>query len=1134
MRWVMRLWLLAALCGAVVGATSGVLYHRHVVIDPGPDLDRKHIVGVIAEESPVYFRDGVTRVGVFFSDEHRELVSWEELPTSWTAAIVAAEDSRFWKHPGFDVLGIARAMWSNVQAGAVVAGGSSLTQQTAKNLYYRPDRSARAKLVEALNALRLERHYRKEEILTFYANQFHVSGNGRGLGIAARYFFDKVPGQLGTVEAAFLAGLVKAPSAYDPFLGDEAKRAAARQRAKDRTIYVLRRLTEVDAEALAGPLPGNEPASRAAYEQRVQEVRGIQAEAAQALSNGFDLPFKKGTFRYDSSAVLDEVARRLAEPPFADVLSAAGIEDPTRAGLKVITTLDATAQRAATYGLWHHLTEVGVMLEGRTVADFIRTDTRAPQLDPGDVPVPWEFRLAQVVGPVEEGGHKELQVDLGGLGCRVDRDGLVRVAAAAHRGQKKNASVKVTGGEVDAFLAALPAQAVVWVSVRDVREGQAICDLELRPELQGAVVVLEDGAVRAMVGGNDNRNFNRASALRQFGSTWKTLVLHAAMELGWSPMDVLDNRRNGFPFSTTFYWPRPDHTPNERATLAWTGVTSENLATIWLLYHLVDRLDDVQLAELAAQVDLVQRPGETHEAFRTRVQQLGILSTAGRLPEAHFLQARREVLGSSAALAHPGDALAVASMLYGWGFDEERARSTDGSRIAALSRSYLGLSARRQTCGEAYRRLADAWSSGGPVPASAVTGLSVRAEGEWLEVACGAAPAGFGPIVDDGADEVVEGEGLPGELRRRQRPALRPEADLWIDGELHAGSLDALASAVERRRLERELAGKGSEDLYLPEVLHHHQDFRVLLAIRYVRQLAQQLGMQSAVKEVLSMPLGASEATLEEMTMVYGGMVLGEAWSFPGVASGSSGPVDVPPPAASTLLIEEIRDVDDRVIYRAVPKALPVGRPEVAAMTSDVLRNVIEAGTGRRAKGGIVIGGSAVPLGGKTGTTNDFRNAAFIGYVPEVTARAGLGDAPWLVGVYVGYDDNRPMSSGGIKLAGASGALPAWLVTARGLALTGQLGPFDARPPSGGWVLPPVEGLELASVLESGGLPGDGPYRVLRPVAAVPVAVAAPEVPVLDRPVRIAPRTSDAARMENAARRGGIWAAPRKKEGDEP
>src|SRR5690606_3367856 len=216
-------------------------------------------------------------LGVFFEDEHREFVPFRDLPQAYVGALVAAEDARFWSHPGIDPQGIARAMWQNVKAGRVVAGGSTLTQQTAKNLYYRPDRSLRSKGLELLNALRLEAHYDKSEILTFYANQFHVAGNGRGLGIAARYFFDRPVEGLGLVESAFPAGLVKGPANSDPSVGDATRRERARERAHARTAYVLQRMVELDAEAMAGPrADARDAASRQARAERVLAARRLQ------------------------------------------------------------------------------------------------------------------------------------------------------------------------------------------------------------------------------------------------------------------------------------------------------------------------------------------------------------------------------------------------------------------------------------------------------------------------------------------------------------------------------------------------------------------------------------------------------------------------------------------------------------------------------------------------------------------------------------------------------------------------------------------------------------------------------------------------------------------------------------------
>ncbi|MBC8455061.1 MAG: transglycosylase domain-containing protein, partial [Deltaproteobacteria bacterium] len=153
----------------VAGITLGLMYRSSIVSEPGDHLSRDYIRNVIAQESPVLFNDGKTRIGVFFAREHRTYLAYDEVPRSWVLAITAAEDQRFWNHPGVDIWGIARAMLRNIQAGRMVAGGSTLTQLTAKNLYYRPDRSFGSKWTELLNPLRPEAHYSEEDILVSYA-----------------------------------------------------------------------------------------------------------------------------------------------------------------------------------------------------------------------------------------------------------------------------------------------------------------------------------------------------------------------------------------------------------------------------------------------------------------------------------------------------------------------------------------------------------------------------------------------------------------------------------------------------------------------------------------------------------------------------------------------------------------------------------------------------------------------------------------------------------------------------------------------------------------------------------------------------------------------------------------------------
>ncbi|MBW2466441.1 MAG: transglycosylase domain-containing protein, partial [Deltaproteobacteria bacterium] len=144
-----------------------------IVFNPGEEINQANIEKILSMESPVYYRDGKNKIGVFFQEAHRQYIQFDEIPENFVNAIVAAEDNHFFKHFGVDIPGVIRALIANIRAGKVVQGGSTITQQTAKNLFKRKDRSLKAKLKELLYALRLEYHYPKEKILEFYANQFY-------------------------------------------------------------------------------------------------------------------------------------------------------------------------------------------------------------------------------------------------------------------------------------------------------------------------------------------------------------------------------------------------------------------------------------------------------------------------------------------------------------------------------------------------------------------------------------------------------------------------------------------------------------------------------------------------------------------------------------------------------------------------------------------------------------------------------------------------------------------------------------------------------------------------------------------------------------------------------------------------
>lgn len=1008
-KWVLRFFAAGVLLSILMLLGSILAYRHYVLQNPGAHLQRSHVDQVISQESPVYFGDGKAKVGVFFSKEHRLYVPFDQIPVDWVNAITASEDQRFFEHSGVDFRGIARAMLANIRSGRVVAGGSTLTQQTAKNLYYRPDRSLRSKLKELVDALRLEAHYSKEDILEFYANQFHVSANGRGLGIGAQYFFDKKVNQLTLKECAFLAGLVKAPSRYNPFVGGSVEaQEEAQKRAMERSHYVLRRM------AAEGHL--------SAEQLKVQLATPLE--------------FKRGSFRYSKSVLLDEVGRRLAQSPFPELLADAGIDNPSTAGIQVITTLDSDAQTAATYGLWHHLTEAGAWMEGLDAADFLLSEDRAPRVDANNPPLRGQFRAAKVL--------TDSSVDLGGFQCGLDTKSVERATRILAQSKTGNRWAKPGKGERKALTDALQKDRIVSVSVRSVNSGKAICDLEHRPELQGAVLLTESGKIRAMVGGNDNANFNRAvTAKRQLGSTWKSLIFQAALQLGWTPVDLLDNRRAVFPFEGTWYYPTPDHEPDPFVTMAWAGVRSENLASIWLLMHLMDRLDREQLVSMAHQTGLARGEDESRKAFITRIRDdRGVIATRNRMRSVTFMEAKRNVMEAleyaPIAEAHLArEMVEVMSIYDGWGFAGQREKvGAASSKQSALEADFRLIKVKAEECESEFRALRS-WlrkqerkgflASFGlsdalePYPMDDFPHLLGVLNDSDLSVSCHIGEQGHLPL----ADVLPEARSDLAKLRLQSNPR--------VANRLHLSTIRELEAEVDALQARR-----SHEEPYATENLVFHPDYRALMAMRYVTQLAQAYGIQSEMPQVLSMPLGALDISLEEAVSLYRGLSTGTEMRFPGTrylggeVAGLLQSHSVEAQGHPAHLIEEIRDRHGNILYRARQEEKQVADPRIARLTLDILTNVVSHGTGQRAVRAL----PEIPLAGKTGTTNSFRNAAFLGFVP---AKKGL----FTLGSYVGYDDNRSMRRGNIVLHGASGALPAWIGTVDGLQKAGLVGELE-------------------------------------------------------------------------------------------
>src|SRR5438067_2235382 len=190
--------------------------------------------------------------------ENRRPVTLDQVPKSLQDAVVATEDVRFWHHPGIDPIGLFRALFRNVRAGGVTEGGSTLTQQLVKNYYLTPERSMKRKVTEAFMAVILDAKYSKRDILEAYLNDIYLGRNRSisilGVGEAARFYFGKPVSEMTVPESALLAGIIKSPNNYSPFVRPD----LALQR-RGTVLGLMLKSKKIDEasyqQAMAAPLP---------------------------------------------------------------------------------------------------------------------------------------------------------------------------------------------------------------------------------------------------------------------------------------------------------------------------------------------------------------------------------------------------------------------------------------------------------------------------------------------------------------------------------------------------------------------------------------------------------------------------------------------------------------------------------------------------------------------------------------------------------------------------------------------------------------------------------------------------------------------------------------------------------------
>jgi penicillin-binding protein 1A len=421
-----------------------------------------------------------------FGEERRSFVAINQIPQVMKDAVLAAEDTRFYKHGGVDYKGVLRAMLENFRD-ARSQGASTITMQVARNFYLSTEKTFTRKIYEILLALRIESVLSKDQILELYMNQIYLGQRANGFAAASEIYFGKKLKDVTVAEAAMLAGLPKAPSAYNPVANP--KRATQRQRYIVNRMFETGFITEAQHdEALAQPL-----------RYRASEQNSAHAE------------------------FVAETARQL-------VFSQYGEEAYTR-GLNVFLTVNSADQfvayRALRRGLMDY--ELRQIYRGPEAyvdlpADASLIDSRVAEAlaehpDSDDL-------LAAVV--LEANPRKVTAMLQSGDTVVVSGDGLRPVSSGLSN--KAGPKTQIRRG------------AVVRV-MRNVKGDWLMTQL---PEVEGALVAMDPrtGALRAMVGGFDyeRSKFNHVTqAWRQPGSSFKPFIYSAALEKGFTPATVVND-----------------------------------------------------------------------------------------------------------------------------------------------------------------------------------------------------------------------------------------------------------------------------------------------------------------------------------------------------------------------------------------------------------------------------------------------------------------------------------------------------------------------------------------------------------------------------------------------------------------
>ena len=493
LRWILYPVIFLVGLAAMVIAMAGV-----VLVLTYPNLPSLEILTDYRPKIPlrVYTADGHL-IGEF-GEERRAVVGIHDVPEIMKQAILSAEDERFYQHGGVDTLGVLRAAYFNLVSGGKRQGASTITQQVAKNFFLSSEKTYSRKLYEALLSFKIEHNLSKDQILELYINQIYLGQRAYGFGAAAQIYFGKQLGDLTVAEAAMLAGLPKAPSAYNPVVNP--KRARLRQQ------YVLRRMFEL------GFIDGKQ-----------QEAALKQALVVKRDTNDFSV----------HAEFVAEMARQIAADQFPD--------DVYTRGLRVHTTILKADQEAAYASLRRGVFDYDRRHGYRGAETYLDLKAVTSDQDEALDELLQDINSTEDLQPaiVLNADIKQVRAyRRGGEVVTISGDGLK--FAARMIDEKAPPTRRLRRGAL----------------IRVQKDDKGSWQIVQMPEVEAAFLAADPytGSIRALVGGFDfNRNkFNHATqAWRQPGSSFKPFIYSASLEKGFSPASIINDEPIVFPASVT-------------------------------------------------------------------------------------------------------------------------------------------------------------------------------------------------------------------------------------------------------------------------------------------------------------------------------------------------------------------------------------------------------------------------------------------------------------------------------------------------------------------------------------------------------------------------------------------------------